>query len=81
MSDGQKKVAWDIIRACFWLLATIIWSQILFAFVVFSVCAYGVIKGSVALGSCTQFMPINELLMGGMAVVIAFSGRGPSKNG
>jgi hypothetical protein len=81
MSDDQKEKAWDIIRACFWLLAVIICSQIVFSFAFFGACVYGVLSGAAPVGSCRDYVPnMGELLVGGMAIVMAFSGKG-SKNG
>lgn len=77
MSDEQKEVAWDVVRACFYLLALIIIGNMLFGFWVFGVCAWGAMNGSLPVGSCKEYAPnIQEIMVGGLAVVIAFSGRG-----
>jgi hypothetical protein len=76
VSEDQKEAGWNILRACFWLLSSIIWAQIIFSFSVFAVCAAGVWTGHIPIGSCKEYAPdMMELLVGGMAVVIAFSGR------
>lgn len=79
MSEEQKEATWNVLRACFWLLASIIWAQIIFGFCVWAVCAYGVLSGHVPVGTCKEYAPnIMELLVGGMAIVMAFAGRGNS---
>jgi len=76
MSEEQKQVVWDAARACFWLLASLIWAQIVYAFMLTGFCAYGVLVGTTPPGLCKEFAPnIMELLVGGLAVVLAFSGR------
>ena len=76
MSDDQKAIAWDVVRACFWLLASIIWAQIIFAFAFFGACAYGVLTGTTPVGSCKDVIPnFSDLLIGGLAAIMAFSGR------
>ncbi len=76
MSEEQKQVAWDVVRACFYLLAGIIWAQILMSFAIWGSCVYGIIAGIAPMGSCKDIVPnVMELMVGGMAVVMAFSGR------
>lgn len=72
MSNRQ----FDIVKASFWLIASIIWAQIIFGYSSFAVCSYGILIGGFPLGSCKELIPsIFELLTGGMAVALAFSGR------
>jgi hypothetical protein len=81
MTEEKKEAAWDIVRACFWLLASIIWAQILFAFAFFGACAFGVLSGTTPIGGCKDTIPnFSDLLIGGLAIIMAFSGKG-SKNG
>ena len=71
MSDEQKKLAWDLTRACFYLLAGIVWAQIILAYGVWAACEFDGVPGS-----CRDLAPnIMDLLTGGLAVVLAFSGR------
>jgi hypothetical protein len=80
MSDEQKKVVWDVTRACFWLLASIIWAQIVIGFFLTVTCWWAIYTGAFPVGTCKDLQPsIMELLVGGMAVVIAFAGRGGNK--
>jgi hypothetical protein len=77
MSEEQKQAAWDVVRACFYLLAGMIWAQILMSFAVWASCAYGVLTGIAPPGVCKDLVPnVMELMVGGMAVVLAFAGRG-----
>jgi len=74
--DEKKKVVWDVVRACFYLLAGIIWAQILMAYFIWGACSYAVIVEKYPVGSCKDTIPnAMELLVGGLAVVMAFSGR------
>jgi hypothetical protein len=77
MSEEQKDIVWNVTRACFWLLSSIIWAQIVMSFTLTLFCFYGIATSLIPAGGCKDFAPnIMELLVGGMAVVIAFSGRG-----
>ena len=72
----MEKQPFDILRASFWLIASIIWAQILVGVSTFSVCAYGVLAKDFPVGTCKDVAPnIMELLVGGLAVALAFSGR------
>jgi len=71
-----SKNTFDVVKASFWLIASIIWAQILFGFGVAMFCGYSVLSGTSQFGSCRENGPsILELLTGGMAVALAFSGR------
>lgn len=76
MSEDQKQAAWDVVRACFYLLAGIIWAQIIMSFAIYASCTYGILVEKYPVGSCKDLAPnIMELMVGGMAVVLAFAGR------
>jgi hypothetical protein len=72
MSEKQ----FNVVRASFWLIASIIWAQIIFGYATFVGCYYGIFNGIIQMGGCKDLQPsIFELLTGGMAVAMAFSGR------
>jgi hypothetical protein len=76
VSEDQKQAAWDVVRACFYLLAGIIWAQILMGFAIWGSCVYGILVQIVPVGGCKDQAPnVMELMVGGLAVVMAFSGR------
>lgn len=65
----------------FWLIASIIWSQILYSFFLTGFCVYGMLNGNVPVGSCSQFTPsLFELLTGGLATAMAFINKRPGDN-
>lgn len=77
MSEEQKQAAWDVVRACFYLLAGIIWAQIIMGYLMWFTCTYGILFAKYPLGSCRDLVPnMMELMVGGLAVVMAFAGRG-----
>jgi len=74
MSEDDKKIVWNVTRACFWLLASIIWAQIILGYGIFGSCVIGIFDGKIPVGSCKELVPnVMELLVGGLAVVIAFA--------
>jgi hypothetical protein len=76
MSEDQKEKVWDVVRACFYLLAGIIWAQIILGFSIWAACSYSIFVGVIPMGSCKDVTPnVMELMVGGLAVVMAFSGR------
>lgn len=73
---ANEQPPFDVLRASFWLLASIIWAQILVGIAAFSFCGYSIIIGAIPVGTCKEVAPdIMELLVGGLAVVVAFSGK------
>jgi hypothetical protein len=72
----MEKQPFDILKASFWLIASIIWAQILVGASGFVVCSYGILSKNLPIGVCKDVAPnIMELLVGGLAVALAFSGR------
>jgi hypothetical protein len=76
VSEEGKRAAWDVVRACFYLLAGIIWAQIIMGFAIWASCVYGIVTQVIPVGGCRDQTPnVMELMVGGMAIVLAFSGR------
>jgi hypothetical protein len=73
MSDGT----FNAVRAAFWLIASIIWFNLLYSLLSTGVCFYAVLKGTLPVGTCAQFAPnLLEMMTGGLAAAMAFSGKG-----
>jgi hypothetical protein len=71
-----SKNSFNVVKASFWLIASIIWAQIIFSYGVAIACAYMVINAFAPVGACKDNTPsILELLTGGLAVALAFSGK------
>ena len=78
MSKAPKE--WNPLRACFILLATIILAQILLGFSMTMFCAYNIVIHDLPIGTCRELAPnVMELMVGGLAIVIAFSKYGGNK--
>jgi hypothetical protein len=73
---GKGLEPFDMLKACFWLVASIIWAQIVFGYFVTTMCYIGIWTQHMPNGACKEFAPnIFELLTGGLAAALAFSGR------
>jgi hypothetical protein len=76
VSEEQKQIAWNVTRACFWLLAFIIVSDIIMAYVAYFGCFYAILTKIAPPNSCDDNVPdLKELLVGGLAIVLAFAGN------
>ena len=79
MSEDNKAVVWNVVKAAFYLIAGVIWANIIFSFAILGTCVYSVGSGVTPVGSCRDYFPqVSDLLVGALAAAMAF---GTNKRG
>jgi hypothetical protein len=75
MSDEQKKTAFDIVRAGFYLIAAILAFHMLIVFLLTLSCTYATLWDLPASEKCQDLKALlSDILTGGLASALAFVG-------